>query len=40
MKPECSVKGNSALFNVTGVARPITGAEVKRHYLNNSPEPN
>lgn len=32
-------KGDTAKFNVAGVKGPITGAEVKRHYLNNSPEP-
>lgn len=32
-------KGDTARFNVAGVNGPITGAEVKRHYLNNSPEP-
>ncbi|MFA6422746.1 MAG: hypothetical protein WCV92_05125 [Candidatus Buchananbacteria bacterium] len=31
--------GNSALFNSAGVIGPITGAEMKRHFLNGSPEP-
>lgn len=35
----CSA-GDTALFNIAQVSgRPVTGAEVKRHYLNNSPEP-
>lgn len=31
--------GDKALFNDAGVIGPITGAELKRHFLNNSPEP-
>jgi hypothetical protein len=31
--------GSTALFNAAGVDGPITGAEVKRHFLNGSPEP-
>lgn len=33
-------KGDLALFNNAHVkGGPITGAQVKRHFLNNSPEP-
>jgi hypothetical protein len=35
---ECPA-GNGALFNVAGVEGPITGAESRRHFLNDSPEP-
>ncbi|PIZ98913.1 MAG: hypothetical protein COX77_03115 [Candidatus Komeilibacteria bacterium CG_4_10_14_0_2_um_filter_37_10] len=35
---DCS-KGNTALFNQAGVDGPVTGAEIKKHFLNNSPEP-
>lgn len=31
--------GRTALFNVAGVAGPVTGEEVKKHYLNTSPQP-
>ena len=31
--------GDKALFNVAGVDGPVTGAEMKRHFLNFSPEP-
>jgi hypothetical protein len=31
--------GATAKFNVAGVRGPVSGAEVKRHYLNDSPEP-
>jgi len=31
--------GETALFNQAGVIGPVTGAEIKRHFLNGSPEP-
>ena len=31
--------GATALFNQAGVEGPVTGAEIKRHFLNDSPEP-
>ena len=31
--------GDKALFNVSGVIGQVTGAEMKRHFLNFSPEP-
>lgn len=31
--------GETALFNVCGVKGEVTGAEMKRHFLNGSPEP-
>ena len=31
--------GATALFNQAGVEGPVTGAEIRRHFLNNSPEP-
>jgi hypothetical protein len=31
--------GDKATFNVAGVTGKTSGAEVKKHYLNNSPEP-
>ena len=31
--------GDAALFNEAGIDGLVTGAEVKRHFLNNSPEP-
>ena len=31
--------GDKALFNHTGVSGQVTGAEIKRHFLNGSPEP-
>lgn len=31
--------GAKARFNVAGVQGMVTGAEVKRHFLNSSPEP-
>jgi hypothetical protein len=31
--------GANARFNVAGVDGPVTGAEVRRHFLNGSPEP-
>ncbi|MBI4118314.1 MAG: hypothetical protein HY455_02165 [Parcubacteria group bacterium] len=31
--------GAKALFNQAGVTGPVTGAEVRRHFLNDSPEP-
>mgnify|MGYP001560599678 CR=1 FL=1 len=30
--------GDEALFNEMGVIGPVTGAEVKRYFLNSSPE--
>ena len=30
---------DTALFNTAGVTGPVTGAELKRHFLNGSPEP-
>lgn len=35
---ECDA-GDTALFNECGVRGPITGAEVRRHFYNGSPEP-
>lgn len=35
---ECPA-GKTALFNEAGVQGPVTGAEVRRHFLNSSPEP-
>ena len=35
---DCPV-GDSALFNNAFASGPITGAEMKRHFLNDSPEP-
>jgi len=31
--------GDKASFNVCGVRGPVTGRDVKRHFLNGSPEP-
>ena len=31
--------GESALFSVAGVVGAVTGAEMRRHFLNDSPEP-
>lgn len=31
--------GSTALFNEAGVEGPVTGEEIRRHFLNNSPEP-
>ena len=31
--------GDKSLFNIAGVEGSVTGAEVKRHFLNNSPLP-
>lgn len=31
--------GNSALFNTTGVDGSVTGAELRRHFWPDSPEP-
>ena len=31
--------GNHALFNQAGVDGPITGSQVRRHFLNGSPDP-
>ncbi len=31
--------GETALFTVTGVDGQVTGKEVKKHFLNNSPDP-
>ena len=31
--------GATALFNTAGVEGPVTGAEVQRHFLNDSPKP-
>ncbi|MDD5008557.1 MAG: hypothetical protein PHC68_09215 [Syntrophorhabdaceae bacterium] len=31
--------GETALFNLCGVEGPVTGAEVKKHFLNGCPEP-
>lgn len=35
---DCSA-GDTALFNEAEVEGPVTGAEIRRHFLNNSPEP-
>jgi len=35
---ECPA-GDTAKFNQSGVAGPITGKQIKRHFLNGSPEP-
>ncbi len=32
-------EGKKALFNTAGVVGPVTGDEINRHFLNNSPEP-
>ena len=34
---ECPA-GDTAKFNQAGVAGPITGRQVKQHFLNNSPQ--
>lgn len=31
--------GATALFNQAGVNGPVTGAELRRHFFNGSPEP-
>ena len=31
--------GDTALFNQAGVDGLVTGAEIRRHFLNSSPEP-
>jgi len=31
--------GAKAMFNVCGVKGPVTGEEMRRHFLNESPEP-
>jgi hypothetical protein len=31
--------GAAALFNSCGIKGPVTGAELRRHFFNNSPEP-
>lgn len=31
--------GDAALFNQAGIEGQVTGAEIRRHFLNNSPEP-
>ena len=31
--------GATALFNQADVEGPVTGAEIRRHFLNGSPEP-
>jgi len=31
--------GDTALFNEAGVRGSVTGAEIKRHFLNSCPEP-
>ncbi len=31
--------GATALFNVAGVHGPVTGDEMRRHFLNGSPQP-
>ena len=31
--------GDTALFNTCGVIGPVSGSQVKRHFLNNSPDP-
>ena len=31
--------GDSALFNMCGVEGPVTGKEMRRHFLNGCPEP-
>jgi hypothetical protein len=36
--PHCP-KGDTAVFNQAGLDRPITGAQMRRHYFNGSPEP-
>lgn len=33
------IAGETAKFNLAGVAGSVTGAEMKRHFLNNSPHP-
>ena len=36
----CSCRsGDRSEFNVAGVRGSVTGAEVKQHFLNNSPDP-
>jgi len=35
---DCSA-GDTAVFNHAGVDGPVTGAEVRRHFLKGSPEP-
>ena len=35
---ECPA-GDVALFNQCGIIGPITGKQMRRHFLNNSPEP-
>ena len=32
-------KGKTALFNIAGVVGTVTGSEMQRHFLNQSPEP-
>jgi hypothetical protein len=31
--------GDTALFNEAGVRGPVTGLEIRKHFLNDSPEP-
>ena len=31
--------GKTALFNIAGVQGPVTGEEMQKHFLNDSPEP-
>ncbi len=33
------IAGSKALFNQAGVEGPVTGTEIRRHFLNGSPEP-
>lgn len=35
---DCST-GQKALFNQAGIEGLVTGAEIQKHFLNNSPEP-
>ena len=37
--PCTCTKRDSAMFNVAGVSQPVNGVAVRKHYLNNSPEP-
>lgn len=34
---DCSF-GDTALFNIAWVEGPVTGAEMRRHFMNHSPE--
>lgn len=37
--PCTCLAGDTALFNQAGVRGQVTGAEIRRHFYNNSPEP-